>query len=211
MIFSILVIYLKLFFNFLSFPPFLNSFSLYETSPAPSMSVWSSVPMMSLPLAPPSRAASQASTPPASLSPHGAAAGTPAGSQPSSPRYRPYTVTHPWGSSSSPAPRSSGSSILSSSPGLPTPASSPQAVPASSSRQRPTGAGPPLLSASPGAGAMSRRPSSLRSSPRYLCSRRVGCVFAVQGEEINTVWKNCRVALTSVTCVSLFGVINPRV
>uniref|UniRef100_A0A8C0CN08 Ubiquitin conjugation factor E4 n=1 Tax=Balaenoptera musculus TaxID=9771 RepID=A0A8C0CN08_BALMU len=131
--------------------------SLYETSPAPSTSVWSSVPMMSLPLAPPSRAASQASAPPASLSPHGAAAGTPAGSQPSSPRYRPYTVTHPWGSS--------GSSVLSSSPGLPMPASSPQAVPASSSRQRPTGAGPPLLSSSPGVGAVSRRPSSLRSSP----------------------------------------------
>ncbi|XP_059997479.1 ubiquitin conjugation factor E4 B isoform X1 [Lagenorhynchus albirostris] len=156
--------------------------SLYETSPAPSMSVWSSVPMMSLPLAPPSRAASQASTPPASLSPHGAAAGTPAGSQPSSPRYRPYTVTHPWGLSSSPAPRSSGSSILSSSPGLPTPASSPQAVPASSSRQRPTGAGPPLLSASSGAGAMSRRPSSLRSSPSMYDSPFSFLFLALSGD-----------------------------
>ena len=59
MLFSILVIYLKRFFNFLFFLPFLKSFSLYETSPAPSTSVWSSVPMMSPPLAAPSRAASQ--------------------------------------------------------------------------------------------------------------------------------------------------------
>lgn len=171
MLFSILVIYLKCFFNFLFFPPFLKSFSLYETSPAPNTSVWSSVPMMSPPLASPSRAASQATTPPASsLCPPGAA-GTPAGSQPSSPRYRPYTITHPSGSTSSPASRSSGTSILSSSPGLYTPASSPQAVPTSSSRQRPPGTGPPLLSASPGGSAPSRRPSSLRNSPRYLFTK----------------------------------------
>nr|XP_058913834.1 ubiquitin conjugation factor E4 B isoform X2 [Kogia breviceps] len=155
--------------------------SLYETSPAPSTGVWSSVPMMSLPLAPPPRAASQASAPPAPLSPHGAAAGTPAGSQPSSPRYRPYTVTHPWGSSSS-APRSSGSSVPSSCPGLPTPASSPQAVPASSSRQRPTGAGPPLLSASAGAGAVGRRPSALRSSPSTYDSPFSFLFLALSGD-----------------------------
>uniref|UniRef100_A0A8C2XTZ9 Ubiquitin conjugation factor E4 n=1 Tax=Capra hircus TaxID=9925 RepID=A0A8C2XTZ9_CAPHI len=131
--------------------------SLYETSPAPSTSVWSSVPMMSPPLAAPSRAASQAAAPPASsLCPPGPA-GTPAGSQPSSPRYRPYTVTHPLGSS--------GTSILSSSPGLSAPASSPQAVPTSSSRQRPPGTGPPLLSVSPGGSAPSRRPSFVRNSP----------------------------------------------
>ncbi|XP_019495321.1 PREDICTED: ubiquitin conjugation factor E4 B isoform X2 [Hipposideros armiger] len=137
--------------------------SLYETSPAPNTSFWSSVPMMSPPFASPSRAASQAAVPSISLSPHSAASGTAAGSQPSSPRYRPYTVTHPGGTATPPTPRSSGVSILSSSPSLPTLASSPQAVPASSSRQRPTSMGPPLLSASPS--AVSRRPSSLRISP----------------------------------------------
>ncbi|KAM5270438.1 ubiquitin conjugation factor E4 B isoform 3-T3 [Hipposideros larvatus] len=137
--------------------------SLYETSPAPNTSFWSSVPMMSPPFASPSRAASQAAVPSISLSPHSAASGTAAGSQPSSPRYRPYTVTHPGGTATPPTPRSSGVSILSSSPSVPTLASSPQAVPASSSRQRPTSMGPPLLSASPS--AVSRRPSSLRISP----------------------------------------------
>ncbi|XP_072831523.1 ubiquitin conjugation factor E4 B isoform X2 [Vicugna pacos] len=137
--------------------------SLYETSPAPRTSFWSSGPLMSPSFASPSRAASQAAAPSVALSPHGAASRTAAGSQPSSPRYRPYTVTHPWGASSSPSPRSSGSSVLSSTPSLPVPASSPQAVPASSSRHRPTSSGPPFLPASPS--AVSRRPSSLRISP----------------------------------------------
>ena len=150
--------------------------------------------MTSPPLASPSRAASQAAP-----GPHGAGAGAPAGSQSPSPRYRPYTVTHPWGSSPSPAPRASSLCLLSGSPGLPTLASSPQAVPAGSSGPRSSSAGPPLLSASPG--AVSRRPASFRSSPRYLCSRRAGCVCALQGKEVNTVWKNCRVTLTSVPCV----------
>lgn len=165
--------------------------------------------MMRPSFASPSRAASHMAVPSISLSPHSAASGTAAGSQPSSPRYRPYTVTHPWGSSTSPTTRSSGTSILSSLPRLPALASSPQAVPASSSRQRPTSMGPPLLSASPS--AVSRRPSSLRISPRYLFSRRVGCAFAVQAKEINMVWKNCCATLTSVTCVFLFWVINPCV
>lgn len=161
--------------------------------------------MTGAPVTSPSRAASQTAVPSISLSPHSAASGTSTGSQPSSPRYRPYTITHPGGTPTPPTPRSSGLSVLSSSPGLPALAGSPQAVPASSSRQRPSSAGPPVLSASPS--AVSRRPSSLRISPRYLLSRRVGCVFAVQGEEINTVWKNCCVTLTSVTCFP-FGVIN---
>uniref|UniRef100_A0A452SX38 Ubiquitin conjugation factor E4 n=1 Tax=Ursus americanus TaxID=9643 RepID=A0A452SX38_URSAM len=114
----------------------------------------------------PSRAAGPTAVPSISLSPHGAASGTAAGSQPSSPRYRPYTVTHPWGSSASPSPRSPSISILSSSPSLPALASSPQAVPASSPRPRPSSLGPPSLAASPS--AVSRRPSSLRISPRYL-------------------------------------------
>ncbi|XP_012517955.1 PREDICTED: ubiquitin conjugation factor E4 B [Propithecus coquereli] len=137
--------------------------SLYETSPAPTTSFWSSVPMMSPSFASPSRAASQMAVPSSFLSPQSAASGTAAGSQPSSPRYRPYTLTHPWGSSPSPTPRSSGISVLSSSPSLPAPTSSPQAVPASSSRQRPTNMGPPFPPASPS--AVSRRPSSLRISP----------------------------------------------
>ncbi|KAL4831198.1 hypothetical protein H8958_008738 [Nasalis larvatus] len=129
--------------------------SLYESSPAPTPSFWSSVPVMGPSLASPSRAASQLAVPSTPLSPHSAASGTAAGSQPSSPRYRPYTVTHPWASS--------GVSILSSSPSPPALASSPQAVPSSSSRQRPSSTGPPLPPASPS--AASRRPSSLRISP----------------------------------------------
>uniref|UniRef100_A0A8C0SSR1 Ubiquitin conjugation factor E4 n=1 Tax=Canis lupus familiaris TaxID=9615 RepID=A0A8C0SSR1_CANLF len=139
--------------------------SLYETSPAPSTSFWSSVPVMSPSFAsPPARVAGQMAVPSISLGPHGGmASGTATGSQPSSPRYRPYTVTHPWGSSTSPTPRSPGISILSSSPSLPALASSPQAVPASSLRQRPSSLGPPSVAASPS--AVSRRPSSLRISP----------------------------------------------
>ncbi|EFB18756.1 hypothetical protein PANDA_007242, partial [Ailuropoda melanoleuca] len=138
--------------------------SLYETSPAPTTSFWSSAPMTSPSFASsPSRAAGPMAVPSISLSPHGAAPGTAAGSQPSSPRYRPYTVTHPWGSSTSPTPRSPSISILSSSPSLPALASSPQAVPASSPRPRPRSLGPPSLAASPS--AVSRRPSSLRISP----------------------------------------------
>uniref|UniRef100_A0A8C0JXY6 Ubiquitin conjugation factor E4 n=1 Tax=Canis lupus dingo TaxID=286419 RepID=A0A8C0JXY6_CANLU len=127
--------------------------SLYETSPAPSTSFWSSVPVMSPSFAsPPARVAGQMVVPSISLSPHGGmASGTATGSQPSSPRYRPYTVTHPWGSSTSPTPRSPGISILSSSPSLPALASSPQAVPASSLRQRPSSLGPPSVAASPSA------------------------------------------------------------
>lgn len=205
LLFSILVIYLKFFFHFLFFPPFLNEFSLYETSPAPSTGLWSSAPVTNLPVTSPARAASQTAVPSISLSPHSAASGTATGSQPSSPRYRPYTVTHPGGTPTPPTPRSSGLSVLSSSPSLPALAGSPQAVPASSSRQRPGSAGPPVLSASPS--AVSRRPSSLRISPRYLLGRRAGRVFAVQGEEINTVWKNCCATLTSVSWFP-FGVIN---
>ncbi|XP_058994378.1 ubiquitin conjugation factor E4 B isoform X2 [Mustela lutreola] len=138
--------------------------SLYETSPAPRSGFWSSAPVRSPSFASsPARAAGLTAGPATSLSPHAAAPGSAAGSQPSSPRYRPYTVTHPWGSSTSPTPRSPGISILSSSPSLPALASSLQAVPASSPRQRPSSLGPPSLAASPS--AASRRPSALRISP----------------------------------------------
>ncbi|XP_043434437.1 ubiquitin conjugation factor E4 B isoform X3 [Prionailurus bengalensis] len=146
--------------------------SLYETSPAPSTSFWSSVPVPSPSVASsPCRAASQPAAPSVTLSPHGAASGAAAGSQPSSPRYRPYTVAHPWGPSAS-APRSPGISTLSSSPGRPALASSPQAVPASSPSQRSSSLGPPLLAASPS--AASRRPSSLRTSPSLGASGGTG-------------------------------------
>ncbi|KAF3820345.1 hypothetical protein GH733_015854 [Mirounga leonina] len=138
--------------------------SLYETSPAPRTSFWSSVPMTSPSFASsPSRAAGQMAVPSIPLSPHGAAPGAAGGSQPASSRYRPYTLTPPWGSSASPTPRSPGISILSSSPSLPALASSPQAVPVSSPRLRPGSLGPPSLATSPS--AMSRRSSSLRISP----------------------------------------------
>ncbi|XP_028613820.1 ubiquitin conjugation factor E4 B isoform X2 [Grammomys surdaster] len=137
--------------------------SLYEPSPAPSASLWSFVPVLSPSFASPSHTAPQRAVPSLSLSPHSAAptaSGIAAGSQPSSPRYRPYTVTHPWGSSPSPTPRSS---ILANSPGYPAQASSPRAVPASSSRQRPRSRVSAFPPASPSAAG--RRPSSLRISP----------------------------------------------
>ncbi|XP_038188392.1 ubiquitin conjugation factor E4 B isoform X2 [Arvicola amphibius] len=134
--------------------------SLYETSPAPAASFWSFAPGLSPSLASPSRAAPQVAVPPASLSPHSAASGTVAGSQPSSPRYRPYTVMHPWGSSPCPNPRPS---IRANSPGFPARPSSPRAVPVSSSRQRPRSRGLAFPPGSPS--AASRRPSSLRTSP----------------------------------------------
>ncbi|XP_051029954.1 ubiquitin conjugation factor E4 B isoform X2 [Phodopus roborovskii] len=108
----------------------------------------------------PHRSAPQVTVSSTSLSPYTAASGTMAGSQPASPRYRPYTVTHPWGSSPCPTPRSS---ILANSPGFPARPSSPRAVPGSSSRQRPRSRGPAFPPASPS--AASRRPSSLRISP----------------------------------------------
>ncbi|XP_026638040.1 ubiquitin conjugation factor E4 B isoform X1 [Microtus ochrogaster] len=108
----------------------------------------------------PHRAARRVAVPPTSLSPHSAASGTVAGSQASSPRYRPYTLMHPWGSSPCPTPRPS---IQANSPGFPARPSSPRAVPVSSSRQRPRSRGPAFPPGSPS--AASRRPSSLRTSP----------------------------------------------
>ncbi|XP_036781126.1 ubiquitin conjugation factor E4 B isoform X3 [Manis pentadactyla] len=60
--------------------------SLYETSPAPRTSLWSPGPVTSPSFVSPSRAAGLAAAPPVSLGPHGAASGTAAGSQLSSPR-----------------------------------------------------------------------------------------------------------------------------
>ncbi|XP_036033431.1 ubiquitin conjugation factor E4 B isoform X1 [Onychomys torridus] len=130
--------------------------------PTTSLSPHSAAPQEAVPSTAlsPHSAAPQEAVPSTALSPHSAASGTVAASQPSSPRYRPYTVTHPWGSSPCPTPRSS---ILANSPGFLARPSSPRAVPASSSRQRPRSRGPAFPPASPS--AASRRPSSLRISP----------------------------------------------
>jgi hypothetical protein len=137
--------------------------------------------------------APQAAVPSPPLSPHSTASGNAAGSQPSSPRYRPYTVTHPWGSSPCPTPRSS---ILASSPGFPSHASSPRAVPASSSRQRPRSRVPAFPPASPS--AASRRPSSLRISPRYLFAGELRVCLQCRERKLTRFGKNCCVTLTSV-------------
>ncbi|XP_040843818.1 ubiquitin conjugation factor E4 B isoform X1 [Ochotona curzoniae] len=137
--------------------------SLFETSPAPTGSFWSSASVPAPSSASPSRAASQAAVPSASLSPHCTAAGAGTGSQPSSPRYHPYTITHSGVTAPCSAPRSSSTSIVPSSPSLRGSASSPQAVPVSSSGQRPGSMGPPLPPASPR--AASRRSSSVGTSP----------------------------------------------
>ncbi|XP_005404077.1 PREDICTED: ubiquitin conjugation factor E4 B isoform X2 [Chinchilla lanigera] len=127
--------------------------SLYDTSPAPAAGPWGSGPVAGPSFASPSRL---------SLSPHAAASGSAAGSQPSSlslslsPRYRPYTVTHPGPS----PPCAILQPIPSSSPSLPALVGSP---PAGTSRLRPPSAGPAVPPASPS--VASRRPSSLRMSP----------------------------------------------
>ncbi|XP_052574712.1 ubiquitin conjugation factor E4 B isoform X1 [Peromyscus californicus insignis] len=144
-----------------------TSLSSHSAAPQVAVSSTSLSPHSAAPRGPvpstslsPHSAAPQVAVSSRSLSPHSAASGTAAGSQPSSPRYRPYTVTHPWGSSPCPTPRSS---ILANSPGFLARPSSPRAVPASSSRQRPRSRGPAFPPASPS--AASRRPSSLRISP----------------------------------------------
>ncbi|XP_038602277.1 ubiquitin conjugation factor E4 B isoform X2 [Tachyglossus aculeatus] len=136
--------------------------SLYETSPASRTSFASHTPLAGSSFTSPSNAAVPLPVPPVGLSPH-FPGGSPSGGQPSSPRYRPYTVTHPWGSSAPPGPRSSSIAIPSSSSSPPAVAAGPQAAPASSSRQTPTTMGPPSFPASPS--PSSRGPSSLRNPP----------------------------------------------
>uniref|UniRef100_A0A8C0IXP4 Ubiquitination factor E4B n=1 Tax=Chelonoidis abingdonii TaxID=106734 RepID=A0A8C0IXP4_CHEAB len=123
--------------------------SLYGTSPAPSNHFSSHVPMTGSSVTPPASSLAITSVPSISVSPHLTAA-SPSGVQPSSLRYHPYTVTHPWGFSASHIPRSLNISTPASSPSPPVMATSPQAVPVSSSRQRPTTMGPSLSTALPG-------------------------------------------------------------
>ncbi|XP_037736881.1 ubiquitin conjugation factor E4 B isoform X2 [Chelonia mydas] len=136
--------------------------SLYGTSPASSNNFSSHVPMTGSSVTPPASSLATTSVPSISVSPHLTAA-SPSGVQPSSPRYHPYTITHPWGFSASHIPRSLSISIPASSPSPPVMATSPQAVPLSSSRQRPTTVGPPLSTALPG--TLSRRSSFLNRIP----------------------------------------------
>ncbi|XP_032631355.1 ubiquitin conjugation factor E4 B isoform X2 [Chelonoidis abingdonii] len=136
--------------------------SLYGTSPAPSNHFSSHVPMTGSSVTPPASSLAITSVPSISVSPHLTAA-SPSGVQPSSLRYHPYTVTHPWGFSASHIPRSLNISTPASSPSPPVMATSPQAVPVSSSRQRPTTMGPSLSTALPG--TLSRRSSFLNRIP----------------------------------------------
>ncbi|XP_019349526.1 ubiquitin conjugation factor E4 B isoform X2 [Alligator mississippiensis] len=136
--------------------------SLYGTSPASNINFSSHVPMSGSSPTLPASSVATTSVPSISVSPHLTAA-SPSGVQPSSPRYRPYTVAHSAGISASPIPRSLSISIPSSSPSPPAIATSPQAIPVSSSRQRPATMGPPVFPPSPS--TMSRRSLLNRTSP----------------------------------------------
>ncbi|KAM7083776.1 ubiquitin conjugation factor E4 B isoform 2-T2 [Ciconia maguari] len=122
--------------------------SLYGTSPAPTTNFTSYVPMTGSSLTPPASSVATTSVPSITVSSH-LTATSPSWMQPSSPRYRPYTVAHSGGFSASSIPRSLNISIPSSSPSPPAMAASPPAMPVITSRQRPTAMGPPLFTASP--------------------------------------------------------------
>ncbi|XP_014796930.1 PREDICTED: ubiquitin conjugation factor E4 B isoform X1 [Calidris pugnax] len=136
--------------------------SLYGTSPAPTTNFTSYVPMTGSSLTPPASSVASTSVPSITVSSH-LSATSPSWMQPSSPRYRPYTVAHSGGFSASSIPRSLSISIPSSSPSPPAVAASPPAVPLIPSRQRPTTMGPPLFTASPS--TLRRRSSLLNRIP----------------------------------------------
>ncbi|XP_049655013.1 ubiquitin conjugation factor E4 B isoform X2 [Harpia harpyja] len=136
--------------------------SLYGTSPAPTTNFTSYVPMTGSSLTPPASSVAITSVPSITVSSHLTATSL-SGMQPSSPRYRPYTVAHSGGFSASSSPRSLNISIPSSSPSPPAMAASPPAMPVITSRQRPTTMGPPLFTASPS--TLRRRSSLLNRIP----------------------------------------------
>ncbi|KAM6371707.1 ubiquitin conjugation factor E4 B isoform 2-T2 [Pluvialis apricaria] len=136
--------------------------SLYGTSPAPTTNFTSYVPMTGSSLTPPASSVATPSVPSITVSSH-LTATSPSWMQPSSPRYRPYTVAHSGGFSASSIPRSLNISIPSSSPSPPAMAASPPAMPVVTSRQRPTTMGPPLFTASPS--TLRRRSSLLNRIP----------------------------------------------
>ncbi|KFP73226.1 Ubiquitin conjugation factor E4 B, partial [Apaloderma vittatum] len=143
--------------------------SLYGTSPAPTTNFTSYVPMTGSSLTPPASSVATTSVPCITVSSH-LTATSPSWTQPSSPRYRPYTVAHSGGFSASSIPRSLNISIPSSSPSPPAVAASPPATPVITSRQRPTTMGPPLFTASPSplrrrSSLLNRIPSSMYDNP----------------------------------------------
>ncbi|KAM6116937.1 ubiquitin conjugation factor E4 B isoform 2-T2 [Phoenicopterus ruber ruber] len=139
--------------------------SLYGTSPAPTTNFTSYVPMTGSSLTPPASSVATTSVPPITVSSH-LTATSPSWMQPSSPRYRPYTVAHSGGFSASSIPRSLNISIPSSSPSPPAMAASPPAMPVITSRQRPTTMGPPLFTPSPS--TVRRRSSLLNRIPSSM-------------------------------------------
>ncbi|XP_054078216.1 ubiquitin conjugation factor E4 B isoform X2 [Rissa tridactyla] len=139
--------------------------SLYGTSPAPTTNFTSFVPMTGSSLTPPASSVATTSVPSITVSSH-LTATSPSWTQPSSPRYRPYTVAHSGGFSASSIPRSLNISIPSSSPSPPAMAASPPAMPVIASRQRPTTMGPPLFTASPS--TLRRRSSLLNRIPSSM-------------------------------------------
>ncbi|NXD79654.1 UBE4B factor, partial [Halcyon senegalensis] len=146
--------------------------SLYGTSPAPTTNFTSYVPMTGSSLTPPASSVATTSVPSITVSSH-LTATSPSWTQPSSPRYRPYTVAHSGGFSASSIPRSLNISIPSSSPSPPAMAASPPAMPVITSRQRPTTMGPPLFTASPSplrrrSPLLNRIPSSIYDNPFSL-------------------------------------------
>ncbi|XP_025929721.1 ubiquitin conjugation factor E4 B isoform X3 [Apteryx rowi] len=160
--------------------------SLYGTSPAPTISFTSYVPMTGSSLTPPASSVATTAVPSISVSSH-LTATSPSGIQPSSPRYRPYTVAHSGGFSASSIPRSLSISIPSSSPSPPVTATSPLGMPVVMSRQRPMAMGPPLFTASPS--TLRRRSSLLNRIPS-----------SVGGSGSSSVSDSCSDHFTIETC-----------
>ncbi|NXN23277.1 UBE4B factor, partial [Nycticryphes semicollaris] len=150
--------------------------SLYGTSPAPTTNFTSYVPMTGSSLTPPASSVATTSVPSITVSSH-LSATSPSGMQPSSPRYRPYTVAHSGAFSASTIPRSLSISIPSSSPSPPAVAASPPAVPVIASRQRPTTMGPPLFTSSPS--TLRRRSSLLNRIPSSIYDNPFSLLLAV--------------------------------
>ncbi|NXF56679.1 UBE4B factor, partial [Ciccaba nigrolineata] len=150
--------------------------SLYGTSPAPTTNFTSYVPMTGSSLTPPASSVATTSVPSITVSSH-LTTTSPSWTQPSSPRYRPYTVAHSGGFSASSIPRSLNISIPSSSQSPPAMAASPPAMPVITSRQRPTTMGPPLFTASPS--TLRRRSSLLNRIPSSIYDNPFSLLLAV--------------------------------
>ncbi|XP_042739049.1 ubiquitin conjugation factor E4 B isoform X1 [Lagopus leucura] len=162
--------------------------SLYGTSPAPTTNFTSYVPMTGSSLTPPASSVATTSVPSITVSSH-LTTTSPSWTQPSSARYRPYTVAHSGGFSASSTPRSLNISIpASSSP--PVMAASPPAVLLTAPRQRPTTMGPPLFTASPStlrrrSSLLNRIPSSIYDNPFSLLFLGVSDVSEDSSDEEN--------------------------